>query len=119
MTTEEDVRRICLSLPESVEVSYERLPGFRVRKKLFARIRQKPDALVVMRPHIDEKLALIDSAPDKYFQTPHYEGHHAVLVRMDAIEVSELEELLTESWIVTAPAKLVARFREDLELNAS
>jgi len=110
-TIEDDVRRICLSLPETVELPYERLPGFRVRKKLFARIRQNPDALVVMRPHIDEKRALIAAEPHKYFQTPHYEGHHAVLVRMEAIDVSELEKLLTESWLLTAPARLVTHYK--------
>jgi len=110
MASEDDVRRICLSLPETIETPYERLPGFRVKKKLFARIRVKPDALVVWRPHIDEKNALIAAQPGKYFQTPHYEGHQAVLVRLEAVDVDELDELLTLSWALNAPARLAARF---------
>ena len=39
MTSEHDVRRICLSLPEAIEKPYDGLPGFRVKNKLFARIR--------------------------------------------------------------------------------
>jgi hypothetical protein len=110
MTSEADVRRICLSLPETIEKPYERLPGFRVRNKLFARIRQKPDALVVMRPELAEKKALIASEPEKFFETPHYEGHAAVLVRLDAIELDELTELLTEAWLLCAPKRLAAAF---------
>lgn len=108
MVSEEDVRRICLSLPEAVEKPYERLPGFRVKGKLFARIRERPYALVIMRPDIAEKEALIAAEPEKFFQTPHYEGHPAVLVRLEAIDIDELEELLTESWALTAPARLVS-----------
>lgn len=110
MTTEADVRRICLSLPETTETPYEGLPGFRVRKRLFARIRTNPDALVVWTPEVGEKEALIAAEPEKFFQTPHYEGHPAVLVRLEAIEVDELEELLTESWALRAPARLVSAF---------
>jgi hypothetical protein len=107
---EDDVRRICLSLPGTIEQPYERRPGFRVRGKLFARIRENPDALVVWRPEIGEKEALIASEPEKFFQTSHYEGHPAVLVRLEAVDVEELKELLTESWALRAPTRLVAAF---------
>src|SRR5437763_10007106 len=110
MASEEDVRRICLSLPGAVEKPYAGLPGFRVRDRLFARIREEPDALVVWRPEITEKEALIASEPEKFFQIPHYEGHPAVLVRLEAVDVQELEELLTESWALRAPARLVSAF---------
>src|SRR2546421_8996410 len=113
MTSEDDVRRICLSLPGHIEKSYERMPGFRVSGKLFARIREKPYALVVMRPDIAEKEALIRAEPEKFFQTPHYEGHPAVLVRLEALDVGELRELLTESWELSAPARLVKMYRAD------
>jgi hypothetical protein len=110
MTCEADVRRICLSLPETIEQPYEGRPGFRVKNKLFARLRERPDALVVWRPEIGEKEVLIASEPHKFFQTPHYEGHPAVLVNLEAIDVDELEELLTESWLLRAPARLAAAF---------
>jgi len=111
LTNEGDVRRICLALPETYEKPYERLPGFRVRSKCFARIREAPDALVVFRPDVSEKAALIAAEPQKFFQTPHYEGHPAVLVRLEAIDVDELEELLTESWLLCAPPRIVAAFK--------
>jgi len=111
MVTEEDVRRVCLSLPSVQEKPYERLPGFRVKDRLFARIRQRPDALLVWRPDVFDKEALIASQPDKFFQTAHYEGHPGVLVRMEAIDLEELEDLLVLSWTLNAPAKLVTSFQ--------
>jgi hypothetical protein len=118
MTTEEDVRRISLSLPETVERPYEHLPSFRVKDKLFCRIREKPDALVVYCSSIDEKEALIASEPQKFFQTPHYENYPAVLVRMEAIDEAELKELLIDSWMLRAPAKLVKAFLMEGNSNA-
>jgi hypothetical protein len=111
MASEQDVRRICLSLPESVEKPYAGLPGFRIKGKLFARIRENPDALVVFRPDVQDKEALIAAEPEKFFQIPHYEGHPAVLVRLEAIDVDELEELLTESWELNAPARILRQQR--------
>jgi len=44
MVTEEDIRRVALSLPGSVQKPYNRLPSFRVRGTLFLRIHELPDA---------------------------------------------------------------------------
>src|SRR2546425_4955375 len=110
MATEDDVRRICLSLPETIERPFEGLPGFRVKDRLFARIRTKPDALLVWTSTVAEKEMLIGTEPEKFFQTPHYEGHPGVLIRLDAIDVDELKELLTDSWLLRAPAKRAAAF---------
>ena len=113
MATEEDVRRICLSLPETIEKPYERLPGFRVKGRLFARIRQKPDALVVGCSDVLEKEALIAAEPEKFFQTPHYEGYPAVLVHLEAIDPDELQELLTQAWLLAAPKRLAVAFEAE------
>ena len=119
MVTEEDVRRICLSLSRNNhEVLYERLPGFRVKKKLFARIRENPlRPLRSYRPSVEDKQAMIAAEPEKYFQTPHYEGHASVLVHLEAINLTELETLLTESWLLNAPAKLAAKFEGKRSLS--
>lgn len=112
MATETDLRQACLSLPEVMEKSFDRLPGFYVKKKLFARISDHPGAIVVWRPDVAEKEALIAAEPEKFFETSHYSGHPAVLVRLKAVGVCELRELVTESWTLRAPPRLVARFNE-------
>ena len=108
MVTEDDVRRIALSLPATTEKPSYGTPGFRVRDKLFARIREEGDVLVVWCESTDEKAALIASEPGKFFTTPHYDGHPTVLVRFGAVDPDELAELLTDSWRLRAPARLVA-----------
>ena len=47
MATDADVRRIALSLPATTEKPSYGTPGFRVKDKLFARIREEGDVLVV------------------------------------------------------------------------
>lgn len=108
--TEDDVRRIALSLPATTEKPSYGTPGFRVKDKLFARVREEGDVLVVWCWDLGEKEALIASEPDKFFTTPHYDGHPTVLVRFGAVDEDEMTELLTESWRIRAPKKLLDAF---------
>ncbi len=109
---EEDVRRVALSLPETAEKPYNRLPGFRVRRQVFARVHEQPGVIMVGCSDLGEKESLIAAEPDKYFTTKHYDGYPAVLVRLAEIDLAELTELLTESWRLAAPARLRAQFDE-------
>jgi hypothetical protein len=114
MATDDDVRRIALSLPEVTEKPSYGSPGFRVKDKLFLRIRnEKEGGLVVWVSGDDEKEALIASDPVKFFTTPHYDGHPMVLVRVGEVEVDELTELIVDAWRVRAP-KRVREQSEDL-----
>jgi hypothetical protein len=55
---------------------------------------------------LGEKEALLASEPDKFFTTPHYDGHPTVLVNLPAIDVGELREMITESWLIRAPKRV-------------
>lgn len=110
MVSEDDVRAVALSLPATTEKPSYGMPGFRVRDKLFARIREEGDVIVVWCADTVEKEALIAAQPDKFFTTPHYDGHPSVLVRLPSIDRDELTDLLTEAWRARAPRYLVARF---------
>lgn len=109
MATEEDVRRIALSLPEVIEKPWFNTPGFRVKDKGFLRIRSEAEgALVVFVADLGEKEALLAEDPEKFFTTPHYDGHPTVLVNLPALDVGELTELITEAWRVRAPKRVLA-----------
>jgi hypothetical protein len=112
MVTADDVRRLALSLPGTSEKPMYGTPGFYVGKKAFARIRDEGDVLVVWVPSLDDKDALIASAPDVCFTLPHYDGYPSVLVRFATVEFDELAELLTDAWRTRAPKRLVAAFDE-------
>ena len=113
MATEKDVRRIALSLPETTEKLWYGTPGFRVKDKGFLRIRSDAEGgLVVFVSDLGEKEALLQSDPKKFFTTPHYDGYPAVLLNLRAIGVKELRELITESWRIKAPKKVLQAFDE-------
>ncbi|MGB3771231.1 MAG: MmcQ/YjbR family DNA-binding protein [Rhodococcus sp. (in: high G+C Gram-positive bacteria)] len=106
MSTEDDVRRIALSLREVSEKPSYGTPGFRVKNVLFARIHEMPAVLVAWRPSVEDRDELIRSNPEKFFTTGHYAGHASVLVRLDAVDPDELEEPLEEAWEARAPARV-------------
>ncbi len=127
MATEDDVRRIALSLPE-VHESTDRF-AFSVENKgkqkgiawvWMERIHPKkarvpnPEVLAIQVPDLDEKeLLLASDDGEKFFTDPHYNGFPAILVRLEAIDPDELEELLTDAWRCQAPKALVAEFDAD------
>ncbi|MGH2775006.1 MAG: MmcQ/YjbR family DNA-binding protein [Actinomycetota bacterium] len=105
MVSFEDIREVALELPETEETTSYGTPAFKVRRKLFARLREEGDVLVV-KVERDERAALIESEPEVYFFTPHYENYGFVLVRLAAVERDELREILTDSWRRAAPRRL-------------
>ena len=98
MSTEEDVRRLALALPHTSERIAYRTPAFYVGTKMFARITDEPDVVVLWRADLGEREALLRTEPHKFFTTDHYRGHPSVLVRLLLVEVDELAELLEEAW---------------------
>jgi hypothetical protein len=106
----DDIRTIALSLPEAEEEPGDR-PAFRVRGKLFAwRSRDRDGATLALRVDRDEKQMMLESRPDLYFQTPHYEGYPGVLVHLAAIDLDELKERIEDAWLIQAPKTLAREF---------
>ena len=65
------------------------------------------DILAVRCPMARKEL-LIEAAPDRFFDDPHYRGYPAVLVRLDVVEAAELAGLLAGAARIvaeTAPRK--------------
>jgi hypothetical protein len=88
-------------------------PSLRVRRKFLCRLRTGPDSLVLRVSDMGEREALLQGQPDAFFSTPHYDGHPYVLVRLDAVDPTELAELVEEAWRTQAPKRLVAQFDAD------
>ena len=59
-----------------------------------------------------EKDMLLATRPSTLFTEPHYNGFPAVLIRLAAIDVDELEGLIRNAWRCQAPAALVRGFNE-------
>jgi hypothetical protein len=113
----EDARRIALSFPSVVAREFQ----FQVEGKLFAwpymervperKVRvERLDVLAVRVADEGEKKALLATDAAKFFTTSHYDGYPAVLVRLQAVDVDELTELITDAWRSRAPRRTVADF---------
>src|SRR5262245_7633067 len=111
MATRADVQRIALSLPGAEKAAVHFAFGIRRKGKLkgFAwvwmeRVAPKkprvpnPRVLAVRVANLAEKERLLAAYRKELFTEPHYEGFPAVLVRLEAVRVPLLRELLTEGW---------------------
>ena len=99
MATEDDIRRFCLSLPNTDEHrSYGDTVAFRVAKKMFVRFREEGDSIVLFVDDLAEKEALLASDPKKFWTTPHYDGYPTILVWFAKVKKTELEDLIEHSY---------------------
>lgn len=114
MSTWEDVKAIGLALPGTEEGTSWGTPALKIGKKFWIRMRPEvDDPVLVVRIDPMEREFLLQAEPDTFFVTPHYDGYPAVLVRLAEIDPENLRELLTESWLYTAPAKLAAEYEAE------
>ena len=106
----EDVSAIALSFPEA-ELSAEERVAFRVRGKLFAwAARERDGGGLGIRVDRDDKELILDSNPDVYFTSRHYDGWPGVQIRLEAIDREELRMRLEDAWLIQAPKKLAASY---------
>jgi hypothetical protein len=107
MATEADARRIALGLPGAYErASYEGQASFRTKARIFAFLASDPSGLLVWVDSHDERDAMVAGEPDKFFTSRHYAGQPALLIRLARVDVEELGELITNSWLLRAPPSL-------------
>ncbi|MGC5285426.1 MmcQ/YjbR family DNA-binding protein [Micromonospora sp. DT231] len=116
MADADDVRRVALALPHTVEIPSDGF-DFRVADRGFIwsypeRVPGKPrvirlDIAVLFVGDEAEKQALLLGEPDLFFTTPGYAGLPLVLVRLAAVGLDRLGELVTDAWRMRAPETLL------------
>lgn len=93
----EEVVATALSLPGAeLSRSYGR-PALKVRGKAFAATGKKDDHFVLWA-ELDEVDMLMETEPQVFFQTDHYKGWPAVLVRYATADPERLAALLERAW---------------------
>jgi hypothetical protein len=116
MADAEDVRRLALALPQTVEIDSDGF-DFRVAGKGFVwsypeRLPGRPrvirtDVAVLFVGDEAEKQALLLGEPELFFTTPGYDGLPFVMLRLPEVTVERLTELVTDAWRMRAPADVV------------
>jgi hypothetical protein len=101
------VREIAGVLPGAEESTTYGQPAFKVGGKLFAWLSPDRTAEGALAVRVDpgEKELLLGS-DDAYFQTPHYDDHPILLVRLERVTRTQLEERIEDSWLLRAPTRL-------------
>lgn len=84
---------MALKLPNVEEGTSYGTPALKVKGKLFVRLREEGDAIVLRMP-FDQRDGLIADDPGTYYITDHYREYPWVLVRLAAVRPEVLPELL-------------------------
>ncbi|HEU0221005.1 MAG TPA: MmcQ/YjbR family DNA-binding protein [Paracoccaceae bacterium] len=104
------VAAILAGLPEIRHVTSHGNPSINVGKRFLTWVRE-PGVLVLALP-IEEKEMLMSLAPDIYFETDHYRGWPAVLIRLEAIPEEELRQRLLAAWERLMQKRALGRWKE-------
>jgi hypothetical protein len=112
--TFEQVRLLALALPKAQEGTSYGTPAFKVDGKLFARLHQDGESLVVK---IDpgERTMRMKADPETFYITDHYLNYPWILVRIAGVDPDDLRDLLVEAWRLSAPRRLVADYDKERE----
>ena len=97
----EIVRSVGLALP-GVETAtkYDGSPVLKVDGMFMAGLAMHPSAepeTLVVRAVVEDRVALLEDAPETYYLTDYYRPHPVVLVRMSRIDRDALRDLLSMS----------------------
>lgn len=95
--TRDELYAYALSLPEVEESTVHGVRCVRLRGKLLVNDTRLPDAVSVSLDHGDIDL-LMETEPQAWFKTPHFEGWPAVLVRYEAADNDRLREQIDKAW---------------------
>src|SRR4051794_16089042 len=105
--TYETGRETTLALPGAEEGPCYGTPGLRVRGKLFARLWEDGETLV-LKVGFDAREMLMAANPETFYSTDHYVGYRYVLLRLPQVRREQIEHLIEEAWRLNAPKRLVA-----------
>jgi hypothetical protein len=106
--TVEDVRRITVSLPRSDEVVVGDRIKFRVGRIVFVAFSRDETVMGVGFPK-EERAAMVVAEPDKFMLPRNSDmRYNWIHVRLDAIDLEEVRELVIDAWRMCVPKKVAA-----------
>jgi len=86
-----------LALPGSEESTSYGRPAVRVRGKAFVYPGREQGSFAVSS-RLEEKEFLMETDPDTFWETDHYRGWPAVLVRFGSSERQRIESVIRRAW---------------------
>jgi hypothetical protein len=106
--TENDFRRLALSLPEAVENAHMGHPDFRVGGKIFATLRAPGDGWAMVKLPPDQQEAFVQALPDVFEPVKGTWGvRGATYVQLAKAKEAAIRDALRVAWKARAPRRLV------------
>ncbi len=108
------MRELALEFPGVEEGTSYGTPAFKVRGKLFVRLKEDGETIVVAIDKSDRAMRL-QADPFAFYITDHYAPYPWMLVRLSGVRRDDLADLLEESWRLRAPGRLLAEYDSESE----
>ena len=110
--TVDDVRGLALTLPRTTEALVHDRVKFRVGQIVYLAFSRDETVMGFAFPR-EERDALVASAPDRFMLPRESElRFNWVLVRLAAIDMAEMRELVLDAWRFVVPKKVAAAYDE-------
>lgn len=108
MVTIDDVRKVAVPLPRSYEVLVRDRVKFRVGRIVYLAFSRDETLMGFAFPK-EEREALIASEPGKFMMPKRSDQRYNwVVVRLAAIDETEMEEIVLEAWRMVVPKSVAA-----------
>ncbi len=109
MITVDDVRRIASTLPRSYEAVVRDEIRFRAGRLVYAAFSRDETVMGVGFPK-EERAAMVAAHPEKFMLPRKSEmRYNWILVRLEAIDLDELRELILDGWRMCVPKSVGAK----------
>ena|SRR5271165_1801970 len=105
----EFIRKAVQHLPGVIEKPSYGTPGFFAGKKLFARMKEDGETLLVQTY---EREKWMEADPLTFFITDHYLNYDYMLISLKTVSPDDLANLLTIAWCNRATNKLIKEYEE-------
>jgi hypothetical protein len=110
----EFLRKTLMPLPGFNEKPCYGTPGFYTGKKLFARMKEDGETLVVQS---FEREKWMEKDPETFFITDHYLNYDYLLINLKTVAPDDLVSLLLTAWQNRASRKLIKEFQANLKIT--
>lgn len=87
-----------LALPGAEQGTSYGKPAIKMRGKMIASTTAPDRDSFVLAVTLDDKDVLLETDPDTFWQTPHYDGWPAILVRYGTPATDRIATLLARAW---------------------
>ena len=110
--TIDDVRKLASTLPRTEEALVRDRVKFRVGRIVYLAFSHDETLMGFGFPK-EEREALVRSEPERFMMPERSDlRYHWVQVRLDAIDESEMRELVLDAWRMCVPKKVAAAYDE-------